>query len=37
MESVRVFCRDWLPEPEDVGDRKVAAWVAWRRKQIETV
>jgi dCMP deaminase len=29
LESVKVFCRDELPD--NVGDRKVAAWVAWRR------
>lgn len=29
IESVRVFCRNELPSK--VGDRKVAAWVAWKR------
>jgi len=30
LESVRVFCYGWLPDPDDVSDRKVAAWVQWR-------
>jgi dCMP deaminase len=30
LESVRVFCDGWLPYPDDIGDRKVAAWVQWR-------
>lgn len=30
MESVRVFCRGAIPENhENIGDRKVAAWVEW--------
>lgn len=34
LESVAVFCHDELPN--SVGDRKVAAWVAWKRKQLES-
>lgn len=31
IESVRVFCRGELPDR--VGDRKIAAWVAWKRNE----
>lgn len=34
LESVRVFCGGELPKK--VGDRKVAAWVAWRQKDLKT-
>lgn len=30
LESVRVFCDGWLPDPDAVGDRKVADWVRWQ-------
>ncbi len=30
LESIRVFCDGQLPDPDDVGDRKVAAWVRWQ-------
>jgi dCMP deaminase len=32
LESVEVFCRDGLPS--NVGDRKVAAWVEWKRSKL---
>lgn len=35
LESVRVFCRDELPTR--IGDRKVAAWVAWKRQTSKSV
>jgi dCMP deaminase len=32
LESIRVFCNGELPDPDDVGDRKVAAWVRWQHE-----
>lgn len=32
LESVAVFCRD--ETPSKIGDRKVAAWVEWRRQNL---
>jgi dCMP deaminase len=34
-ESVQVFHHGQLPDPLSIADRKVAAWVAWRKKQLE--
>jgi hypothetical protein len=33
IESVNVFCRGHVPPVADIGDQKVAAWVAWKIRQ----
>lgn len=35
LESIRVFCDGELPDPDDVGDRKVAAYVKWRLTHVQ--